>query len=231
MKKSSDVVFVLIMARAVFVFFLFGLILYLFGAWGNDGEEQMVQEERVATGSRRVAAYGPGTSMEQGNPVVLTMPAPPNEEGAGQEVTVSGDYVADESLLVLDEDEVSNATEAVRRFFSALSQRDEDAMLSLISSKLNFMGNTNATKVDVLQYMKKLYSTDIIEIQYHIDELKVKKVRPVNDEYGYDVALNVDAKYTREDLSKETYANFDCKVMLKSNYKISSFSMRKVSSY
>lgn len=230
MKQHKDLILILIIARIVFLFCVGGLILKY------SGLMDMIMGTPADDTTYMVA------SSDKKNDVVISL-VKGNTKRASDNVsqrifTVSADTanhsnkaVVDEDNMELSEEETSVLTEVVCAFFDALCERDEDKMVSLISSRLNFMGKKNATKVDVLQYMKQLYAEDVTGIRYHLDEFKPKKIKSDKGDDMYLASLNVDTRLDREDTDKETYINYTCYMSFKDNFKIVSFNLKKISSY
>lgn len=237
MRQNKDFIRMLIVVRALFVFCVGCLLFLHLGILdGLIGKKDVRVEAQTETTGRR-SGEGNRQSVKVTNNVgssnapVSIMPM--DQIRAIDETLPELNFSGLRYLIggALEDDEAECVSQTIASFYQALSDKDESTMLTLISSKMTFLGKKDATKVDVLQFMKKIYAVDVLEIQFYLDEFNIKRGKSDDGENLYEAELNVDAKFSREDLSKETYANYACKMVLKSNYKVVSFDLKKISSY
>lgn len=231
MKQHKDLILILIVARIVFLFCVGGLVLKYTGLMdmikGTSAEDTVSMVAASDKNGDVVISYVKGNSRRASN----SASRQDMFSVSSDSTTQMSNSTNDEDDMELTDEETTILSEVVCAFFDALCDRDEDKMVSVITSRLNFMGKKNATKVDVLQYMKQLYAEDVTSIRYHLDEFKPKKIKNDKGDDVYLASLNVDARLNREDTDKETYINYTCYVSFKDNFKIVSFNLKKISSY
>ena len=137
-----------------------------------------------------------------------------------------------EEMLKLTDDEEYSVSNTINSFFSYLANEYEDGLLSNVNPSLSsFLGKKNATKVDVIAYMKKIHSDDIFSVQIMMGDITVKKSLDSEQNPVYTATFTYDQRLEREDTSLETFASLKGTATLNSNYKITSLSLSKTASY
>lgn len=117
-------------------------------------------------------------------------------------------------------------------YFAALSANDETAICSTLNAIMdNFLNKKEATKADVMAFMRKIHQADIISMLFTINnDYKITKTDIGNNDYVYDVTFTVDQKIERTDEGKETFATYMIVAKVTSQWKITVLNMRKVAS-
>ena len=126
---------------------------------------------------------------------------------------------------------VSNAIEA---FFNSISAGDEEELLKCISPVMdNFLGKTGATKVDAISFMRRLHADDVYSVNISLDssDIQVSKTLEGDSKPVYQAEFSYDQRLEREDTSLETFASIKGSATLNENFKITSMSLKKMSSY
>lgn len=148
-----------------------------------------------------------------------------------------GQYI-DEAQMKLETLEKNDVTPADKQlvadvltsFFDALGSRDEDALTMNIAVSMNsFLHKENATKLDVLKYMHRLYEpADINNIQFRTNnDWLIEKTLQSDNSYIMSVEFSVDEKIDRNDTDKETFVSYKVKVRLTSEGKIKEMNMKR----
>lgn len=116
-------------------------------------------------------------------------------------------------------------------YFSALSSRDEDGLTSNIDNIMNsFLHKANATKVDVISYMNKLYEdADIKKMNFRLNnDWKINKKEVSDGEYEYTVSFSVDQKIERSDPEKGNFNTYKVDAKISPDNKITDLNMKKI---
>lgn len=126
----------------------------------------------------------------------------------------------------LTNNEVHKAGAVVRTFFNALSNKNEETLMSTVANTLAFYGR-KTTKSRVLAYMYSLYAEDVYGLNINVSDVKIKK--SVKEEQAqYEVSFIANIHIDREDTSKTTYSNNEGKALVNADFKMVSFSMHRL---
>ena len=116
-------------------------------------------------------------------------------------------------------------------YFSGLNSRDEGTVTGTVTGILNsFLGKSNATKNDVVMFMKKIYKPDITNMvwrvnnDFHID----KKPAADDGEFTYAVTFTVDQKVEKTDANQNSLNTYKIKAKVSPEGKISELNMIKI---
>ena len=132
----------------------------------------------------------------------------------------------------MDEEESLHIAYIVKEFFYAMARNNESGMLENVEPALSsFLGKKNASKVDVIAYMRRVHANDVFSVDVSIGEVEVTKSLGKNDEPEYHVSFTFDQRLNREDTSLETFASFKGTAKLNSLMKITSIELSKTSHY
>lgn len=132
----------------------------------------------------------------------------------------------------MDEDESQHIASVVKAFFYAMAENNESGMLENVESRLSsFLGKKNASKVDVIAYMRRMHANDVFSVDLTLGEVEVTKLLGKNDEPEYHVSFTFDQRLNREDTSQETFASYKGTTMLNSLMKITSVELSKTAHY
>lgn len=122
-------------------------------------------------------------------------------------------------------------SELFGNYYRALSLRDETLLTATLANVLtSFLHKDQATKMDVMQYMHKLYEEDVKSIQYTLNnDWKIeKKEAEEAGQYSYSVDFSVDQKIDRSDNSKERFCTYKVQANVSPDLKISELNMKKI---
>ena len=148
-----------------------------------------------------------------------------------------GEYAgnADEAVKkirakVVTPEEKSAVATAFSRFFQSVNSRDEEALLSTVSTFLtNFLGKAEATKGDVATFMRKIYKEDIKSMEWRtMDDYRIDKKEVGDGKYEYSVQFTATQDIDREDETAETSAKYRAKGKVGPDGKISELTLIKV---
>lgn len=134
----------------------------------------------------------------------------------------------------LTADEEESVANTISSFFNNLANEYEDEMLACLNPSLSlFLGKKNATKVDAVSFMKHMHAADVYSIRISLDssEIQISKSLGDSDTPTYSADFSYDQRIEREDTSKETFASISGHAVLNEDYKITSLSLKKISSY
>lgn len=136
--------------------------------------------------------------------------------------------------LRLTGDEEYSVQSAISSFVYGLAAGDEEGMLSPLAPTMNkFMNKTNATKVDAISYLHRLHADDVMSISasYASSDVQVEKSLDESDNPVYTANFSYDLRYDREDTSLETFASMSGHAVLNDHFKITTLTLKKLSSY
>ena len=134
--------------------------------------------------------------------------------------------------LTYDENEY--VCTSVADFINGLADYDEERMLRPLAPTLEkFLKKTNATKVDAISYMRSLHANDVfsVNISFDTNDIQVEKTLNNQEEPVYTADFSYDQRLEREDTSQETFANVKGRAVLNQQFKITTLTLNKVSSY
>lgn len=148
----------------------------------------------------------------------------------------NGDYVEDAddkikqlNTRIVQPEERTMINSLFRKFFQSLTARDQDALLTTVSSVMtSFLGTPNAGYDDVLLYMEKLYKPDTDEVVWHLPgDYSIDKKEVGDKRYEYTVGFTV---LQDEKLKDSTVRKSRFKVHSKVNPdgKIAAFNMNRI---
>lgn len=147
-----------------------------------------------------------------------------------------GKYVDDANVLLakikratVQPDEKIKITALFRQFFQSINSRNESSLLSTVGMVIdNFLGKSNATGEDVLQFMHKIYKDDITNMNWRIDNdsYKVDKREVSEDEYEYTVTFGAVKEVDKG--GTITTENYRINATVSTEGKISGFSLTKL---
>ena len=116
-------------------------------------------------------------------------------------------------------------------YFTALANSDERSLTETLSGVMNsFLHKENATKVDVINYMKKLHAPDdITGMSFRLnDDWKIDKTDAGDGRYAFSVAFSVDNTIDRNDSGKETFCTYNVEAKVSPDGKITDLNMKKI---
>lgn len=121
-------------------------------------------------------------------------------------------------------------TRSLRRFFQSVNAQDESGLEDAVTPLLtNFLGKTDATKADVLTFMRKIYKDDIINMNWRLNnDYKIDKKEIGDERYEYTVSVSALQSIERTDKDKEKEARYRIKATIDPDGYISAMTMTKI---
>ena len=116
-------------------------------------------------------------------------------------------------------------------YFGGLSNRDESTVTGTVAGLLNsFLGKPNATKSDVISFMKKIYSKpDITSMTWRVNnDFHIDKKPVSEDEFSYVVTFTVDQKVEHTDATQNVLNTYKIKAAVSPEGKIAELNMVKI---
>ena len=116
------------------------------------------------------------------------------------------------------------------QYFSSLGSKDESNLLTTLNSVMdNFLGKRNATKSDVINFMHKIFQSDIQSMTFTPNnDFKIEKQEVGDEEYSFSVAFSVDQRINRNDASKENFCTCKVRAKVTPEGKITEMNMTKI---
>ena len=224
------------------LFAVLGALILIVGgtiAYSDYSEKKAAEEARIQAEQAKAKAIQVRDSLDQ---VLWQKTLEKNDEEAyrlylekypnGKHAEQAQQRVEREEMLKLTDEEEYSVSNTINTFFSYLANEYEDGLLSYVNPSLStFLGKKNATKVDVIAYMKKIHSDDIFSVQIMMGDITVKKSLDSEQKPVYTASFTYDQRLEREDTSLETFASLKGTATLNSNFKITSLSLSKTASY
>jgi len=151
---------------------------------------------------------------------------------------INGDHVDEANQLMNDirngevtDDDVEFVKRIFQEYFNSLSIKDERGLLGTVSTILsNFLGKTNASKNDVLEFMKRVYNGDVLTSEWTLmDDFKVTK-KTAEDGLGgtdYTVSFSVEEKVQNMEGNNNKLNTYHITAKVDKYGKISAFVMDK----
>lgn len=145
----------------------------------------------------------------------------------------------DEARIMFEKSDARRVTDDDRQmisslfgnYFTALANNEEASLTETLSGVLgSFLHKENATKTDVMTYMKKLHAPDdITGMTFSLNnDWKIEKTDAGDGRYKYTVTFSVDHRITRNDTSKETFSTYNVVAGVSPDQKISDLNMKKI---
>lgn len=135
------------------------------------------------------------------------------------------------SLQVTPEEQ-QMISQLFERYFTSLSHSDENTLLTTLGTVLNsFLHKPNASKADVVNYMKKLHRPeDVRNISYILgNDWTIEKIRNIDmGDMEYAVLFSVDQRIGMADADKEQIGTFKVTAKVSASGKITELNMKKV---
>ena len=138
----------------------------------------------------------------------------------------------------LTPEDFAMAREVCKKFFQAINSKNESKLLLTVSDYLSsFLNHNNAPSSDVVDFMNRLYKSDITNMNWHIlDNFKAEKVlNGINGatdasgkKYTIKVLFGAEQHIERTDPSKETLGKYIVSAEITPEGKIDKFNMKKV---
>lgn len=152
----------------------------------------------------------------------------------GKHVDEAKEKLAHLEKMRLTYDEKENVCSSVADFIYGVAEYDEERMLRPLAPTLDkFQKKSNATKVDVISYVRSLHADDVFSINviFDADDIQVEKSLNNHDEPVYTADFSYDQRLEREDTSQETFASIKGHAVLNQYFKITTMTLTKLSSY
>lgn len=147
-----------------------------------------------------------------------------------------GRYIDEADILIskllstlVQPDEKQMITSTFRQFFQSINSRDESRLSSTVSMVLDsFLGKSNATSQDVIDFLHKLYKEGVSNMNWHIDpaSYNIKKQEIAENEFEYAVTFNARQEVERGENVDNTTFKVSAKVT--NDGKISDFNLTRV---
>ena len=133
-------------------------------------------------------------------------------------------------MTQLQPEETKMVKALFKKFFQSVNSRNEGGMLSTVADQLtNFLGQSSAGKADVATFLKKLYKSDITNMNWHIiDDYKIDKKAGTKGAADYFVQFTAEQNISRTDATQPTYNRYQISATVSSDGKISGLNMKKI---
>ena len=134
-------------------------------------------------------------------------------------------------MTQLQPEETKMVKALFKKFFQSVNSRNEGGMLSTVADQLtNFLGQPSAGKADVATFLKKLYKSDITNMNWHIiDDYKIDKKAGTKGAADYIVQFTAEQNISRTDATQPTYNRYQISATVSSDGKISGLNMKRLS--
>ena len=134
-------------------------------------------------------------------------------------------------MTQLQPEETKMVKALFKKFFQSVNSRNEGGMLSTVADQLtNFLGQSSAGKADVATFLKKLYKSDITNMNWHIiDDYKIDKKAGTKGAADYTVQFTAEQNISRTDATQPTYNRYQISATVSSDGKISGLNMKRLS--
>lgn len=146
----------------------------------------------------------------------------------GYYIDEANDMIRKINATVVLPEERQMISSLFRSFFQGVNAKDENRLTSTVNSLLTiFLGKQDATKSDVITFMKKLWKDDVLNINWHIiDDFQIEKKEVGNEEYEF--AVTFPATEIVEKQTGNTENKYRIKARVNPDGKICEFNMSKV---
>ena len=133
-------------------------------------------------------------------------------------------------MTQLQPEETKMVKALFKKFFQSVNSRNEGGMLSTVADQLtNFLGQSSAGKADVATFLKKLYKSDITNMNWHIiDDYKIDKKAGTKGVADYIVQFTAEQNISRTDATQPTYCRYQISATVSSDGKISGLNMKRL---
>ena len=133
-------------------------------------------------------------------------------------------------MTQLQPEETKMVKALFRKFFQSVNSRNEGGMLATVADQLtSFLGQSSAGKADVATFLKKIYKSDITNMNWHIiDDYKIEKKAGTKGAADYVVQFTAEQNISRTDASQPTYNRYQISATVSSDGKISGLNMKRM---
>lgn len=127
-------------------------------------------------------------------------------------------------------EEKQAATAALRRFFQAINERNENKLLASVSGVMtNFLDKSDATGEDVLSFMHKIYKEGITNMNWRLgSDIQVDKKEVGDEIYTYFVQCSVTQQVESTDATKSGVHHYRVKATVSPDGLLSSFGLVRI---
>ncbi len=134
------------------------------------------------------------------------------------------------SATKVNGDDKQMVSSIFHEYFAGLSNRDESTVTGTVAGLLNsFLGKPNATKSDVITFMKKIYKPDITNMTWRVNnDFHIDKKPVGEDGFSYAVTFTVDQNVEHTDASQNVLNTYKIKATVSPEGKISELNMVKI---
>lgn len=146
-----------------------------------------------------------------------------------------GRYIDEANVLIsklmsttVQPEEKQMITSLFRQFFQSINSKDESRLISTLSMVIEkFLGKSDATSSDAIEFLHRLYKEGVSNINWHIDQssYKIDKKEVAEEEFEYSVSFNAREDIERGDAMEQHGYRIDAKVT--NDGKISSFNLSR----
>lgn len=145
-------------------------------------------------------------------------------------------YEAQKRFEELDAQKVTDADKQAisslfTGFFTSLAANDEDGLTACLANIMHsFLHKSDATKVDVIEYMKRMHSRpDVTGMTFRMNnDWKIEKAKVSDGAYEYTVSFSVDEKQEHTDPANNAFNTLKVDAKVSSDMKISELNMKKM---
>lgn len=151
-----------------------------------------------------------------------------DEHGDGLHVAEARDKVSQLDATTVKPEEKQKVQSALRSFFQAINSKNESKLRNSVSMVLDsFLGKTDATQDDVVEYMNMIYKSDVKNLNFHLGTLTSIEKHDVGGE-TFEYEVKFPAKQVTETIAGEEVDQYRITAVVDSNGKISSMSMKRL---
>ncbi|MBR4572876.1 MAG: zinc ribbon domain-containing protein [Prevotella sp.] len=127
-------------------------------------------------------------------------------------------------------EELATVKSVCKKFFQAINSKNDSKLLDTVTDILDqFLNRNNASNSDVVEFMNRLYKSDITNMNWHIlDNYKAEKVDNGNGGKNIRVQFGAEQHIERTDPDKETLGKYIVSAEVTPEGRITKFNMKKV---
>lgn len=150
------------------------------------------------------------------------------EHPNGEHCEEANENIRTLNAKTLQPEEQQMIVSVFRNFFQAINSKDEDRLTSTVTPLIKtFLGKSDATKSDVITFMKKLWKADVINLNWKLqDDFEILKKEIGDNEYEYSVDFSAIQEVERE--SGITSQRYHIKSKMTPDGKITEYNMSKI---
>jgi len=154
-----------------------------------------------------------------------------DEHAEGEHADDADDKLQTIQNAQLSQDDVEEVKGVFNQYFNSLSNRDETGLISTVAGLLDsFLGKSNATKSDVISFIRKIYKPGIVGMSWKLnDDFHIDKLPVANSNgYMFTVRFSVDQMIEMVDPQENSIHTYNISAKVNRDLKISEFNMTRI---